>query len=407
MATVKENVKAFYKKAKEENWYQFYIYPNELKLYENVYGYIYYQSREDCPLGSIESFTNGTILEYYSLCSEMPEVQRSFITGLGFSLKDSCFWFTRDPETGWMGHGYCHIQYNGRELTADELWLTDIKQRAIDLGYDIRDCSSDPKCSIGWGVWGATWDEAYNALDGFCTETGVTMSSASLIQNFQGGYLYVIDSFYAYGLYNITEMPEETWKWVSEPYWRYDLKWVIIDYEMQTPDLTPCPEYPTGYCYFYRGEPWIGGECKAVGGGQMYPGYLTGVVYFGGNPGDTVTLKIAKIDRRTLEVVDYPDEVMMTIPEKPTPTTLSIAITDVIGIPITESVVGETIYVTGQLKDSIENVALQGASVLLYRNGVATGETDITDVSGIYSIPYIVTSADIPTVRFKTLFEGT
>ena len=201
---VKSKVRDFYKKANEERWHNFYIYPNELKLYEEVYGHIYYQSKEGCPSGSIETFIDGTILEANELCNELTGAQKSFITGLGFSLKDSCFYFTNNPETGWSGHSYCHIQYSGRELTADELWLLDIKQRAMDLGYDVRDCGSEPKCHIGWGFWGVTYNEAYNALNGFCTETGVTMSSASLIKNFQGGYLYVIDSFYAYGLHNIT-----------------------------------------------------------------------------------------------------------------------------------------------------------------------------------------------------------
>jgi len=113
----------------------------------------------------------------------------------------------------------------------------------------------------------------------------------------------------------------ETWKSVSEPYWREDLKWVIIDYEMQNPDdmsFLP-PDYP--YRYFYRGEPWISGICKTVGGGQMSKdGVLTGRVLFAGAVGDEVTLKLAKIDRDNVGVVhSYPDEVTKTIPEKVVP----------------------------------------------------------------------------------------
>jgi len=192
-----------------------------------------------------------------------------------------------------------------------------VKQLAIDMGYDIRDCSDEPECLIGWGFWGKTDNDAWNALESFRNESGIMYMTASLIENFEGGYLYVIKSFYASGLYNATER----WKVVSEPYWSEDGKWVVIDYEMKNPDLTECPEYPTGYCYYYRGEPWIGGECKNEGGGQMYPGHLTGRVLFAGNPGDVVTLKLAKIDRRNVSVVEsYPDEVTRTIPEKPTPT---------------------------------------------------------------------------------------
>ncbi|GAH69107.1 unnamed protein product, partial [marine sediment metagenome] len=57
--------------------------------------------------------------------------------------------------------------------------------------------------------------------------------------------------------------------------------------------------------------------------------------------------------------------------------------------------------------DIVDDVALQGASIMLYRNGVATGKTDTTDASGVYSIPYTVVSGDVPTVRFKTVFGGT
>ncbi|GAH31328.1 unnamed protein product, partial [marine sediment metagenome] len=49
-------------------------------------------------------------------------------------------------------------------------------------------------------------------------------------------------------------------------------------------------------------------------------------------------------------------------------TALSIAVTDEAGNPITESAVGETVYITGQLRDIVDNVALQGASITLYRN---------------------------------------
>lgn len=90
-------------------------------------------------------------------------------------------------------------------------------------------------------------------------------------------------------------------------------------------------------------------------------------------------------------------------------TTLTIDIVDAAGNPITESVVGETIYIAGQLRDIVDNVALQGALIALYRNGIATGKTDATNSSGIYSIPYTITKADadIGIVKFKTHFTGT
>ncbi len=118
------------------------------------------------------------------------------------------------------------------------------------------------------------------------------------------------------GTVTVTEPRAESWKSVSEPYW--DGKWVRIDYEMQNPDDTPFlpPDYP--YRYFYRGEPWIGGACKTEDGSQMKKGGdLTGKVLFAGNVGDEVTLKLAKIDRDDVSVVDsYPYAVVAgTIPE--------------------------------------------------------------------------------------------
>jgi hypothetical protein len=108
-------------------------------------------------------------------------------------------------------------------------------------------------------------------------------------------------------------MMTESWKSVSDPYWHQG--YVKIDYEMQDPDTTPYlpPNYP--YRYFYIGEPFINGVSVSGGGGQMSAGgILSSYVLFDGDAGDTVTLKLAKIDRDNLETVDYPDEVTRTVP---------------------------------------------------------------------------------------------
>lgn len=52
MATVKETVKEFYKKANEKKWYKFLIYPNELKAY-GVDRCVSYDPKEDCPYLSL------------------------------------------------------------------------------------------------------------------------------------------------------------------------------------------------------------------------------------------------------------------------------------------------------------------------------------------------------------------
>ena len=203
LSPAKVAVKDFYRQANENNWSDFYVYPNEEEQFDGE-RCVAYEPKEDCPPDSLIGYINEPVLKYINWCSDLSGAKRDFLVSLGFELKTQCFWCRR-PDGSATGANACHIKYNGRYLTADELWLTDIKQRAIVLGYDIRDCVGEPKCFIGWGFWGATYSDAYNALDGFCTETGVTMASASLIRNFQGGHLYVINSFYAYGLHNISK----------------------------------------------------------------------------------------------------------------------------------------------------------------------------------------------------------
>lgn len=87
-------------------------------------------------------------------------------------------------------------------------------------------------------------------------------------------------------------------------------------------------------------------------------------------------------------------------------TVLTIAIADEAGNPIEVADIGQVVYVSGQLKDDTGAV-LQNALIALYRNGVATPNTDTTNESGIYSIPYTISPGDIPTVKFATYFAGT
>ena len=182
---VKAKVSELYKKANEETWSgQWVIY-----------------SHEACMMPEWTEVVEGPALFYSGECADIPTGQRNFVEGLGFEFKEIAHVkYTNGSRTS----RHCHVQYNRRELTTDELWLTDIKQRAIDLGYDIRDCVGYEECCIGWGFWGATSSEAWNAIDNFVSETKITPFSQSLIRNFQGGYLVVFKSFYVYGLYNIT-----------------------------------------------------------------------------------------------------------------------------------------------------------------------------------------------------------
>ena len=87
-------------------------------------------------------------------------------------------------------------------------------------------------------------------------------------------------------------------------------------------------------------------------------------------------------------------------------TSLTKDITDIDGNPITKGVVGQEIYVGGQLKDTVTDTPIENAEIILYRNGVSTNITDLTDSEGIYSISYILEEEDKPEVIFKTVFAG-
>jgi len=201
---IKQKVKEFYKKATEEKWWDWEVYANEKQQFDTE-RCVAYRQKDDCPSDSLIGFIDGPALGYGDWCSEMPDAQRNFLVEeLGFELETQCFWCEHADGSA-SGVNACHIKYNGRYLTANELWLPEVKQLAIDLGYDIRDCSGEPECHIGWGFWGETENDAFNALMNFREETGIWFGSASLIRYFPNGYLYVIDSLYACGLYNATK----------------------------------------------------------------------------------------------------------------------------------------------------------------------------------------------------------
>lgn len=101
------------------------------------------------------------------------------------------------------------------------------------------------------------------------------------------------------------------------------------------------------------------------------------------------------------------EEKALTVAEAIHDTALSVDIVDVSGNPIVgEVAINTTVYVSGQLTDVVTGETLMGALIRLSRNGVDTGLTNTTDVSGVYSIPYVTVSADVPSVSFKTVFEG-
>ena len=171
---VKSKVKQLYNKAHEEGWNDIYIYPNEAEIMLNC-----------------TQTVNGTVLFSYHELAYMPPAQKEFIENLGFTLREiEHIKYTNGSQSFW----HCHIQYNGQELTADELWLPEIKQRAITLGYDVRDYGD---CIIDWGIHGA-----YDDLATFLSESGI-MSWTAQRCTFNAGYLWTLESIYAQSMHSL------------------------------------------------------------------------------------------------------------------------------------------------------------------------------------------------------------
>ena len=196
--TVKGNVAEFYRKAKAEQWYDFNVYANEVKVHGEC-GY-YDPDKEECSTNDLHHFIYGSVLSTYNDCSDLSQAKKDTISTLGFTEKFQCFWCRDCPTCGGIGVTNCHIQYNGRELTVDELWLPDLKERAIALGYVVQDV---PESVIGWGIYGTTMEEVSDNYFAFTDETGV-MGSASRY-SVAGGYAYCQEVIYAFSMVEITE----------------------------------------------------------------------------------------------------------------------------------------------------------------------------------------------------------
>lgn len=135
MVSIRDRVKDFYMTIPElELGWLFHVCTNEKCDYNGYY----------------EGLVNAPVLINHHKVESISQAEKDLVSLLGFTLKE--FSHVRYQEGGGTSTcRHCHVQYNGRELSASELWLPDIKQRAIDLGFVVK-TSFDPKCCSGWGI---------------------------------------------------------------------------------------------------------------------------------------------------------------------------------------------------------------------------------------------------------------
>lgn len=180
--TVKGNVKEFYKASKVNSWGAYTVFVNERSS-----------------MSSFSQTTGGPCLVFTRKYEYLTDAEKNAINTLNFQTYPIRHARSLDGG-GTLYSSHVHIRYSGRELTADELWIPDIKQRAIEMGYDIR---SNSQAIIGWGFYGATKQDAYNAYRDFVQKTGVSGSATRYSSG--GGYIWAIGQCYASSLVSITD----------------------------------------------------------------------------------------------------------------------------------------------------------------------------------------------------------
>jgi len=203
-SSVKENVAEFYRAADYNKWGSNLIMPNQVRRHGGDCGY-YDPNKEECPSDAIHTFIDGEVLYLNGGCSDLyhPEAATALRT-LGFQLKDQCFWCLDYPGSGGMGYSNCLVMIGDRQLTADELWLPDIKQRAIALGYTVvNNYEAAAEGSLGWGIYGNTKEEAYANFMAFTEETGVCGSAGRYSSG--SGYVWCTMAIYPSSMVGITE----------------------------------------------------------------------------------------------------------------------------------------------------------------------------------------------------------
>jgi hypothetical protein len=196
--TVKENVFELSRLSYENGW-PLEIYTNEAAM-ANPATIFRDKDYEDCPVSNpLTRPVNSQVLKAYYLCTELQSGELAAIQNLGFGTRNQCFWSTLDPNSGWTGTSGCHIQYNGRELTLDELWIADMAGYAYQAGLNVKPYSGGAQY-FSWGVWGATMAEAQAQVNAL-----IAMGFGGSLNRFDdsGGYIWVPSMCYLSSIYRM------------------------------------------------------------------------------------------------------------------------------------------------------------------------------------------------------------
>jgi hypothetical protein len=197
--TVKENVFELSRLSYEHGW-SLEIYTNEAAMFDPA-TIFRDKDYEDCPVSNpLTRPVNSPVLKEYNLCIDLQSDELATIQNLGFGTRNQCFWSTLNPDTGWSGMSGCHIQYNGRELTTEEMWIADMAGFANLAGLNVKPFSGGGAQYFPWGVWGATKDEAWAQVDAL-----IAMGFGGGLNRFtdSGGYIWVPTVCYLPSIYRM------------------------------------------------------------------------------------------------------------------------------------------------------------------------------------------------------------
>ena len=189
MVSIRDRVKDFYMTIPElELGSLFHVCTNEKCDYNGYY----------------EGLVNAPVLINHHKVESISQAEKDLVSLLGFTLKE--FSHVRYQEGGGTSTcRHCHVQYNGRELSASELWLPDIKQRAIDLGFVVK-TSFDPKCCSGWGIFGETKASSYDNFKAFCEAANLTGYGAGR-RECAGGHIWYFEGLEVTSMVAIVQPP--------------------------------------------------------------------------------------------------------------------------------------------------------------------------------------------------------
>lgn len=179
-----EKIKKFYEIAREGGWVNCRILVNEAKVLEGW-----------------SNVHDGPVLTFTDRCEELPTEVLGAIAEVGLSPA------TYEHKKDAYVEGHCHIQFEGREPTAEELFLPNLRKWAEHLGYAVVDIPEEVS-PLGWGIYGETLNDAMQAMQSFNSELGGVVASWQFTHYEEGRAAYIL-SLHAIAMINVTEPPEE------------------------------------------------------------------------------------------------------------------------------------------------------------------------------------------------------